>query len=137
MALRGRIRRHMSTNGDPAGMPSSARKLSLRSAVLRPLGALAVVAALTACGDPVSIALSGASVISVVETGKTISDHAMSVATGQDCSIQHTFAGMSWCQSQEEEMPDPSANLVCYRSIAEVTCYPRYNPNETASRRTQ
>lgn len=106
-------------------------------AALRLLVAAAALGALSACTDPASMALSGASVVSVMQTGKTISDHAMSMATGMDCSIRNTFAGVSWCQPLENDAVDPSADLACYRSIAKVTCYLRDNPNETASRRTQ
>ena len=98
---------------------------------------LLALGVLTACTDPVSVALGGASVVSVVQTGKTISDHAMSAATGMDCSIGNTLSGVSWCQPPVNDAPDPAADLVCYRSIAEVTCYTRDNPHETASRRTQ
>ena len=40
---------------------------------------------LTACADPASLALGGASVVTVVDSGKTVSDHAMSYATGENC----------------------------------------------------
>jgi hypothetical protein len=103
---------------------------------LRPLSLVVALGALTACTDPVSVALSGASVVSVVQTGKTISDHAMSAATGMDCSIVNTLSGTSWCQPPVNDAPDPAAALSCYRSIAEVTCYTRDNPHETASQRT-
>jgi len=103
----------------------------------RPLGAVLALGVLTACTDPVSMALGGASVVSVVQTGKTVSDHAMSAATGMDCSIRNTLSGASWCLPAVNDTPDPAAELACYRSIAEVTCYTRDNPNETASRRTQ
>ncbi len=115
--------------------PTSTCKFGLPT--LRPLGLFLALGALTACTDPVSVALGGASVVSVVQTGKTISDHAMSAATGMDCSIGHTLSGDSWCQPQVSDMPDPAAELACYRSIAEVTCYTRNNPHETASQRVQ
>ncbi|NKB48530.1 MAG: hypothetical protein GKS02_04095 [Alphaproteobacteria bacterium] len=104
---------------------------------LRPLAALLALGALTACTDPLSVALSGASVVSVVQTGKTISDHAMSAATGMNCSIGNSLSGESWCQQPINDTPDPAASLACYRSIANVTCYTHDNPHETASRRTQ
>ena len=104
---------------------------------LRPLAALLALGLLTGCTDPLSVALGGASVVSVVQTGKTISDHAMSAATGMDCSIRNSISGDSWCQPPLNDAPDPGAELVCYRSIANVTCYTHDNPHETASRRTQ
>lgn len=125
-----------------AGMPklpqqSKTGRRLVKLSALRPLGAVLALGALTACADPVSVALGGASVVSVVQTGKTVSDHAMSAATGMDCSIGNSLSGASWCLPIANDTPDPAANLSCYRSIAEVTCYTRNNPNETASRRTQ
>jgi hypothetical protein len=120
-----------------AGMPKLPLSIRGRLSALRPLGALVALCALTACTDPLSIALSGASVVSVVQTGKTISDHAMSAATGMDCSLRHSISGESWCQPEINDTPDPATDLVCYRSIANVTCYNYDNPHETASRRTQ
>ena len=118
-------------------MPKRAHQIRLGLPALRPLSMLLALGVLTACTDPVSVALGGASVVSVVQTGKTISDHAMSAATGMDCSIGNTLSGVSWCQPPVNDAADPAADLVCYRSIAEVTCYTRDNPHETASRRTQ
>ncbi len=118
-------------------MPLLVHRTRLGLLALWPLGILLALGALTACTDPVSVALGGASVVSVVQTGKTISDHAMSAATGMDCSIGNTLSGVSWCQPTVSDAPDPAADLVCYRSIAEVTCYTRDNPHETASQRTQ
>ncbi len=118
-------------------MPKRLLKSRLALPAIRPLSLVLALGALTACTDPVSVALSGASVVSVVQTGKTISDHAMSAATGMDCRIGHTLSGASWCQPSVSDAQDPGAELACYRSIAEVTCYTRDNPHETASQRTQ
>ena len=118
-------------------MPKLPLRSKIRLPALRPLGVLAALGVLTACTDPVSVAVGGASVVSVVQTGKTLSDHAMSAATGMDCSIRNTLSGDSWCIPAVNDTPDPAADLFCYRSIANVTCYTRDNPNETASRRTQ
>jgi len=90
---------------------------------------------LTACVDPASIALSGASVVTIVDSGKTVTDHAMSFATGENCSFLHSFKGKAWCVPEVGEVPEPP-NQACYRSIANMTCYPVENPHETVSRRT-
>lgn len=89
---------------------------------------------LSACVDPASLALSGASVVTAVDSGKTITDHAMSFATGEDCSFLHSFSGDPWCMPEVGEAPGPR-NEVCYQSIANITCYPVGNPHETESRR--
>ena len=118
-------------------MPKLPHRTNSGLSALRPLGVLLALGMLTACTDPVSVALGGASFVSVVQTGKTLSDHAMSAATGMDCSIRNTLSGDSWCLPEVHDVADPAADLFCYRSIAEVTCYTRDNPHETASRRNQ
>ncbi len=90
---------------------------------------------LTACADPASLALSGASVVTAIDSGKTVTDHAFSYATGEDCSFLNSLRGEAWCQPIVTE-PSPPPNQVCYRSIARMTCYPVENPHETASQRS-
>ncbi len=88
---------------------------------------------MTACADPASLALGGASVVTVVDSGKPVSDHAMSYATGENCSFLHSFRGQAWCLPELGEEPDPPTES-CYQSIAAMTCYPVKNPHETQSR---
>jgi len=91
---------------------------------------------LTACADPASLALGGASIVTVVDSGKTVTDHAMSYATGENCSFLHSIRGESWCLPERGEAPGPPTEI-CYQSIAAMTCYPVKNPHETQSRRVQ
>jgi|AntAceMinimDraft_13_1070369.scaffolds.fasta_scaffold01076_4 hypothetical protein len=101
----------------------------------RHLSFLIIPLAVTGCIDPASLAISGASVVTAVDSGKTVTDHAMSFATGENCSFLHSFRGKAWCvpeTGKDHEPPDQ----VCYSSIARMTCYPVENPHETASRRT-
>lgn len=103
--------------------------------------ALVAIAAatLSACADPASLALSGVSIVTFAQSGKTITDHAMSLATDQDCSLKHSLSGQPWClpaQGDVASNPEPVADQYCYRSIAAVTCYRRPNRHDTASRRT-
>ena len=90
---------------------------------------------LAACTDPASLAVTGASVVTAVDSGKTVTDHAFSFATGADCSFLNSIRGESWCKPALAD-PLPPPEQVCYRSIAAMTCYPVENPHETASRRT-
>lgn len=104
----------------------------------KPFSILALLLAslpLSACVDPASLALGGASVVTAVDSGKTVTDHAMSYATGDNCSFLNSLRGDAWCIPEIGEEPDPP-NQVCYRSIAQMTCYPVQNPHETASQRT-
>ncbi len=52
---------------------------------IRNLALMLVPLTMTACADPASLALGGASVVTVVGSVKTVSDHAMSYATGENC----------------------------------------------------
>ena len=77
---------------------------------------LACFCGLTACADPASLALGGASAVSFVQSGKTLTDHAMSYATDQDCSLRHSLSGKAWCQPVLSAAPDlqgEQANIHC------------------------
>lgn len=49
--------------------------------------------ALAACADPASLTVGGASVVTMIDSGKTVTDHAMSLATGDDCSFRNSLRG--------------------------------------------
>lgn len=98
-----------------------------------PLAATAMLV-LTACVDPATVTLGGASVVTAADTGKTLSDHAMSYLTGQECTYRNTLKGIAWCQPIPADTPEPDDN-VCYQSLASITCYTAENPFETGSRR--
>lgn len=97
--------------------------------------AIAAPLALAACADPASLALGGASVVSVIDSGKTVSDHVMSYATGDECTFRHSLRGEAWCQPRSIEADDGQPERVCYQSIARVTCYEVANRFETETRR--
>jgi hypothetical protein len=58
----------------------------------------------------------------VVTTEKTMADHAISLASGKDCSLVRLEQGTTYCV-EDELVPQP--NLYCYRELAGVTCYDR------------
>jgi hypothetical protein len=103
------------------------------------IAACGLALGVSACADPATLAMGGASVVTFAHTGKTLTDHAMSLATEQDCSLKNTIAGKAWCQplshtGADDAPADPE--FYCYRSIAEVTCYRLRNPHDTATRLT-
>ena len=80
--------------------------------------------------------LFAASTAVFVNTKKTISDHAMSWMTGQDCSTLEYSRGSGYCQPMNgEEPPEMGENLAmgpyCYRTLGRVTCYTQ--PDNLAS----
>lgn len=108
----------------------------LRLPIFRAVVGAGALAALSACIDPVVLTVTGASAVSYVATGKTLPGHAMSYSTGKDCRVIRGFKGETMCRDLPPEGdPQVQAELTCYRSIAEVTCYRVENPNETSTRR--
>lgn len=98
--------------------------------------AIAAPLALSGCADPASLALGGASVVFVIDSGKTVSDHVMSYATGDECAFCHSLRGHAWCQPRPNAVSGEQPNLVCYQSIARTTSYEVANRFETETRRT-
>ena len=91
---------------------------------------------LAGCGPELVLAFAGVNAASYATSGKLLSDHAMSAATRQDCSIRHDRQGMAYCvETGKPPVADPGVR--CYRSIAEVTCYRGAPPLETVSRQVQ
>lgn len=63
-------------------------------------------------------------VISIINTQKTLLDHYESYQTGLDCSTPRAeLDGGPWCISEPEPyIPPPQP--YCYRTIADVECFP-------------
>lgn len=66
----------------------------------------------------------------VVGTQKTMADHAISLASGKDCSLVRIDRGLTYCKEDEPAAPRP--NLYCYRELAGVTCYSQPDPARNA-----
>jgi hypothetical protein len=62
-----------------------------------------------ACGAPVAVAAAsyGADGASLAESGKTVTDHATSMVTKQDCALWRVFRNRSICQDRDPGQPDP------------------------------
>ncbi len=99
-----------------------------------PLAAAALLV-LAGCVDPASVTFTGASAVTAANTGKTLSDHAMTYLTSQNCTYRNVLKGTAWCQPLPSDPPEPNGQ-VCYQSLANITCYTAENPFETPSRRT-
>ena len=81
------------------------------------------------------MALGGASVVTAIDSGKTVTDHVMSYATGDECTFRHSLRGDAWCQPKRNDDDSAQAKTVCYQSIARITCYEVVNRFETETRR--
>ena len=61
----------------------------------------------------------------VMSTDKTLIDHAISIASGKNCSSVQLEKGDYFC---EEDEPKIIQNIFCYKTLANVTCYDRPDP---------
>ncbi len=91
---------------------------------MRTTAATFIVLLLSACTAlvPPIAAVEG---ITAVGTGKPLSDHIVSYASGKNCSIVRSSTGRSYC---EEDELNPSPKVWCYRSLGSVDCYDRPDP---------
>ena len=81
-----------------------------------------------------------ASITTLVATDKTVSDHALSIATGRDCSTVAFTRGREYCVDTggalgqaDTALHGPSGNHrktgpFCHRTLGETTCYNRPDP---------
>lgn len=91
---------------------------------------LALAAFLSACSPYLPIAAyEGAS---AVGSGKTISDHVVSFASGKNCSTIRSNTGRTYC---EEDEPNPTPKVWCYRTIGKAVCYDRPDPYQGNQRK--
>jgi len=95
---------------------------------MRLLFALILTVSLGAC-DPRLAAVDG---VSAVGTGKTVSDHFVSFASGKNCSTIRSNTGRTYC---EEDEPNPTPKVWCYRTIGKAVCYDRPDPYQGNQRK--
>ncbi|HEV7369560.1 hypothetical protein [Arenibaculum sp.] len=98
------------------------------AALIRPalLGALAMLVA--GCGAS-ELAVLAASTSVLVATDKTVTDHAVSLATGEDCSIVAYERDRTYCRPHPPALEVTSEPLYCYRTLADVECLATPDPH--------
>jgi hypothetical protein len=84
------------------------------------IAALAMLAG--ACGAP-ELAMVAASTTVLVATDKTLTDHAVSLATGKDCSIVGYERDRTYCRPHPPTVEVTSEPLYCYRTLADIECH--------------
>lgn len=90
-----------------------------------------VVATLLALGGCTSLAVAeGASTIA---SGKALSDHVISFASGKDCSVVRTEQGLTYCV--EDEPLVNQERFFCYQTLADVVCYSSEDPRRSEDTR--
>jgi hypothetical protein len=63
--------------------------------------------------------------MTVVGTGKTISDHIVSYTSGKNCSTVRRQTGQNYCE--EDDMSTPE-EIYCYNSLGNVNCFATPRP---------
>lgn len=96
---------------------------------LKILFALIAGVAVSACDPGTFTAIEG---ISLINSDKTVLDHAISVGSGKDCSTLRKQKGLTYCV---EDTPVAQQQLYCYRDLGGVTCYDKPAPNRSSQQR--
>jgi len=81
---------------------------------------------LSAFGAGCTAVSTGASVVSLMATKKTITDHVVSFATGEDCSIVAYERGDPYCVDPNDVPTTPVYH--CYRTLGQIDCYETEDP---------
>lgn len=63
--------------------------------------------------------------MSVITTGKTISDHVFSYSSGKNCSTLRRKTGQNFCEEDDISLPE---EVYCYNSLGSVNCFEKPVP---------
>ncbi len=77
---------------------------------------------------PITAAAIAVDGVSIINTGKTIDDQVISLATGRDCSIVRASQGGPYCVDIPPPVPMVARTTYCYQSLASASCYDRPSP---------
>jgi uncharacterized protein YcfL len=64
--------------------------------------------------------------MTVIGTGKTISDHIVSFTSGKNCSTVRKNTGRHYCEEDEVTVPE---EVYCYNTLGNVSCYAQPAPH--------
>jgi hypothetical protein len=64
--------------------------------------------------------------VTVIGTGKTISDHVVSFTSGKNCSTVRKNTGRHYCEEDEVTTPE---EVYCYNTLGNVSCYAQPAPH--------
>lgn len=96
----------------------------LKQIAVRAFVPVLLVLSLAGCG-----AIIAAEILPTPFTGKTGSDHVVSLLSGKDCSFLRKDRGLTYCV--EDEVPVDQPDVFCKQTLASVTCYKK--PDVTTS----
>lgn len=73
-------------------------------------------------------ATAGVSTVLLINTGKTITDHAVSYALDEDCSMVNYEKTRHYCRDWPDVTARAEPELYCYKTLAQVECHARPEP---------
>jgi hypothetical protein len=77
---------------------------------------------------PGTVATAGVSTVLLINTGKTITDHVLSYAIDEDCSMVNYEKTKHYCHEWPEVTVRAEPELYCYKTLAQVECHARPEP---------
>jgi hypothetical protein len=77
---------------------------------------------------PGTVATAGVSTVLLINTGKTITDHVLSYAIDEDCSMVNYEKTKHYCHEWPEVTARAEPELYCYKTLAQVECHARPEP---------
>jgi hypothetical protein len=86
---------------------------------------------LSGCGlveGPVGATSTGVSAVLLVNTGKTLTDHAASFVMDEDCGIVNYEKRGYYCLPKPEVTVREEPEMYCYRTLAQVECHTKPEP---------
>ena len=78
--------------------------------------------------SPTSLATAGVSTVLLINTGKTLADHAVSYAIDEDCGIVNYEKTRHYCRDWPEATVRAEPELYCYKTLAQVECHAQPEP---------
>ena len=77
---------------------------------------------------PASLATAGVSTVLLINTGKTLADHAVSYAIDEDCGIVNYEKTRHYCRDWPDVTVRAEPELYCYKTLAQVECHAQPEP---------
>jgi hypothetical protein len=90
--------------------------------------AFALLGGCSLVDGPASVATTGVSTVLLINTGKTLTDYALSYAMDEDCSMVNYEKTHHYCREWPEVTVRAEPELYCYKTLAQVECHPRPEP---------
>jgi hypothetical protein len=111
------------------------------------LASLLALLVLSGCGGEAGLVIAGATVYSFATTDKFLADHAVSYATGEECSALQMEQTGDYCRTHEEIAMEAAeaeqrrqaaqSDMFCYRTLGEITCYQEPDHQASLAQRVQ